>query len=59
MPRPQLFAALLCWMATLIMRVAADARVVCRGYLPNVTNCSAADDDAHSGVVLANFSGTW
>jgi hypothetical protein len=47
-------------MATLIMRVAADdARVVCRGYLPNVTNCSAADDDAHSGVVLANFSGTW
>lgn len=58
MPRPQLFAALL-WMATLIMRVAADARVVCRGYLPNVTNCSAADDDAHSGVVLANFSGTW
>jgi hypothetical protein len=45
-------------MATLIMRVAADdARVVCRGYLPNVTNCSAADDDAHSGVVLANFSG--
>lgn len=35
----------------------ADKRVECRGYLPNVTECSASDDDAYSGAELGAFAG--
>lgn len=34
-----------------------DKHVECRGYLANVTDCSAADDDAYSGVELGTFAG--